>query len=89
MMTQLIQSTDLGQLFQRIPPYQNPVRRFLLTRITVLCSYVDTPPQSTRTSRKRTRDPSKWKQNIAKNMRNSGKAYVSCMTKKKSTCPLR
>lgn len=42
----------------------------------------NTLPESARKSRKRTRDPTKWKQNVAKNLRNSGKAYLSCTTKK-------
>ncbi|XP_063635225.1 uncharacterized protein LOC134805981 [Cydia splendana] len=39
-------------------------------------------PEVTRRSRKRTRNPSKWKQNVAKRLRNSGKSYVSSITKK-------
>lgn len=39
-------------------------------------------PETTRQSRKRVRDPSKWKQNVAKSLRNSGKAYISTTSKK-------
>lgn len=35
-----------------------------------------------RHSRKRVRDPSTWKQNVAKSLRNSGKTYISTTTKK-------
>ncbi|CAK1601215.1 unnamed protein product [Parnassius mnemosyne] len=38
--------------------------------------------ETTRKSRKRIRNPSNWKQNVAKILRNTGKAYVSCTTKK-------
>ncbi|KAI8437969.1 hypothetical protein MSG28_010631, partial [Choristoneura fumiferana] len=39
-------------------------------------------PETTKKSRKRQRDSSKWKQNIAKSLRNSGKAYISNTTKR-------
>lgn len=44
--------------------------------------HITPDPESNKGSRKRKRNPSKWKQNIAKMLRNSGKAYVSCTTKK-------
>ncbi|XP_053608010.1 uncharacterized protein LOC128673881 [Plodia interpunctella] len=43
---------------------------------------INCDPETNRKSRKRQRNPSKWKQNVAKTLRNSGKAYVSCTTKK-------
>lgn len=50
------------------------------TAVNVENSNTSSVPKTTR-SRKRIRDPSKWKQNIAKQLRNSGKAYISSTKK--------
>lgn len=50
------------------------------TAVNAENSNTSSVPKTTR-SRKRIRDPSKWKQNIAKQLRNSGKAYISSTKK--------